>query len=94
MQRVKPRQTERARRLRAEMTDAEHKLWRAIRQSQLGVKFRRQHPIDCFIVDFACLEPKVVVEIDGGQHVDDAQRDEERTRKIEAHDFRVIRFLE
>ena len=74
------------------MTDAEQKLWRAIRGNQLGVKFRRQHPIANFIADFVSLDPKLVIEIDGGQHADDASYDLERTKRIEVHGFKVIRF--
>ena len=72
MRRVKESLTSNARTLRTEMTDAERKLWQAIRQNQLGARFRRQHPIGPYIADFACLEPMIVVEIDGGQHADNA----------------------
>ena len=92
MHRIEPIQTANARRLRNEMTDAEQKLWRAIRGNQLGVKFRRQHPIANFIADFVSLDPKLVIEIDGGQHADDASYDLERTKRIEVHGFKVIRF--
>ncbi len=47
------------------MTDAESKLWDALRAEQLGVKFRRQHPLGCYVADFACLSPKLIVELDG-----------------------------
>src|SRR5688572_1688608 len=58
-----------ARQLRKNMTDAERALWRLLRQRQiLGLRFRRQVPIDHYIVDFACLEIKPVIEADGGQH--------------------------
>ena len=92
MQQVAPTQTASARTLRTSMTDAERKLWHALRSSQLGVKFRHQHPIDRYIADFVCLEPKLVIEIDGGQHADDAIRDAHRTTILEAHGFKVIRF--
>ncbi|MBL8524371.1 MAG: endonuclease domain-containing protein [Betaproteobacteria bacterium] len=92
MHRIKESQGENARDLRAAMTDAERKLWQAIRQSQLGVRFRRQHPIDRFIADFACLDVKLVVEVDGGQHADEAIGDAERTMVIESYGFRVVRF--
>ena len=92
MQRVAPTQTASARTLRTSMTDAEHKLWHALRGSQLDVKFRRQHPIDRYIADFVCIEPKLVIEIDGGQHADDAILDVHRTTILEAHGFKVIRF--
>jgi very-short-patch-repair endonuclease len=60
--------TSRARDLRRNMTDAERMLWHALRLNQLGVRFRRQAPIGTYIVDFACLECGLVVEVDGGQH--------------------------
>ena len=92
MHRIKPNQTANARHLRNAMTDAEQKLWQAIRGTQLGLKFRRQHPVENFIADFVCLDPKLVIEIDGGQHADDAAYDLERTKRIEMQGFKVIRF--
>jgi very-short-patch-repair endonuclease len=81
-----------ARRLRQLMTDAERRLWFAMRDRRLaGYKFRRQHPIENYIVDFACTKHHLVVEADGGQHAENA-RDELRTEKIEALGWRVIRF--
>src|SRR5262245_19812158 len=60
-----------ARRLRREMTDAERRLWRQLRLRQLhGCKFRRQVAIGPYVADFACLERRIVVEVDGGQHCD------------------------
>jgi len=83
---------ERARKLRREMTEAERLLWSRLRGRQLrGCKFRRQRPIGQHIVDFACLEKKLVVELDGGQHLD-APGDERRTRFVEASGFEVLRF--
>lgn len=62
-----------ARRMRAESTDAERKLWHILRDRKLGgFKFRRQHPVAGYIVDFFCLEAGVVVEADGGQHYNPA----------------------
>ncbi len=84
---------ERARNLRAEMTEAEKKLWRRLRQRELnGYRFRRQVPIGPYIVDFACLAARVVVEVDGGQHLDDTRRDERRTAWLEERGYRVVRF--
>ena len=81
-----------ARRLRQSMTDAERRLWFAMRDRRLaGYKFRRQHPIGDYIVDFACTKYHLVVEADGGQHADN-ENDERRTAKIEALGWRVIRF--
>jgi len=77
------------------MTDAEKALWRHLRMRQFsGVKFRRQHPIDRYVADFVCIESGLVVEIDGSQHMEMAARDEQRTRSIETHGFRVLRFFD
>jgi len=83
----------RARRLRNQATDAEQHLWRHLRRRQLGGhRFRRQVPIDGYIADFACLEARLVVELDGGQHGDRLRYDEHRDRRISARGFRVLRF--
>ena len=75
------------------MTDAEKKLWRMLRGSQMGgLKFRRQHPFEDYILDFACLEKKIVVEIDGGQHRECMTEDGIRTTMLEGAGFRVLRF--
>jgi very-short-patch-repair endonuclease len=82
----------RARTLRARMTDAERALWAKLRMRQLGGhKFRRQVPFDRYILDFVCLERRLVVEVDGGQHADSAS-DEIRTAHLESEGFRVVRF--
>jgi very-short-patch-repair endonuclease len=74
------------------MTDAERRLWFDMRDRRLaGYKFRRQHPIEDFVVDFACTKHHLVVEADGGQHADN-EKDGRRTAKIEALDWRVLRF--
>jgi len=84
---------DRARRLRNDRTDAEAKLWRALRDRRLGGwKWRRQVPIEPYIVDFLCVEASLVVEVDGGQHADQIAYDERRTRYLEARGLRVIRF--
>ncbi len=70
-----PKKTEIARRLRRDMTDAERRLWARLRNRQLGVKFRRQMPIDRFVADFGCEEAKLVIELDGGQHAVAVERD-------------------
>ena len=83
----------RARALRNRATDAERYLWQYLRGRQLaGHRFRRQVPIAGFIADFACLEAKVIVELDGGQHVQNVGYDEQRDRLIEAQGFRILRF--
>ena len=84
---------ERARTLRREQTEAEHKLWQRLRGGQLdGAKFRRQHPIGRFIADFCCLERGLVVELDGAQHAQRAEQDRERTAFLEGAGYRVLRF--
>jgi len=81
------------RKLRHCMTDAERLLWQALRSRQVdGVKFRRQHPFDDFILDFVCLEKKLVVEIDGGQHIERQVLDKARSERLEKAGFRVLRF--
>jgi very-short-patch-repair endonuclease len=81
------------RKLRTEMTNAEKALWRVLRGRQvMGLKFRRQHPFSDYILDFVCLESKLVIEVDGGQHGDRAQYDEIRTRDLRRVGFRVLRF--
>jgi very-short-patch-repair endonuclease len=86
---------EAARSLRKNMTDAEQLLWRCLRRKQVGgFRFRRQHPVERFVLDFYCAEVKLAVEIDGGQHNDPAARfhDRERTAFLEQQGIRVIRF--
>ena len=88
-----PELTERARDLRARQTKAESLLWFALRARRLcGLKFRRQYPIGPFIVDFACVEKRLVVEIDGGYHDYVYEDDISRQEKIEAEGWKVIRF--
>jgi very-short-patch-repair endonuclease len=83
--------TARARELRRRMTDAEHRLWRYLRRHFLGVHFRRQVPIGPYIVDFASTRRKLVLEIDGGQHLEN-QGDEVRDLWLGSRGFRVLRF--
>ena len=75
-------------------TDAERLIWRHIQNNQLGVKFNRQYIIGDYIVDFVCLEKKLIIEIDGGYHseYEQIQKDEHRTEKLEAMGFNVIRY--
>ncbi len=85
----------RARELRKRMTISEEKIWKVLRNSQFqNLKFRRQHPIGRFIVDFYCHDLKLVVEIDGSIHETEIQRerDENRTFMIEELGLKVIRF--
>ena len=83
-----------ARALRNGMTDAEQTLWFCLRRNQLaGFGFRRQHPIERFVLDFYCCEAKLAVELDGGQHNEDAicSRDLRRTAFLEQHGIIVLR---
>jgi very-short-patch-repair endonuclease len=81
-----------ARALRVAMTDAERRLWACLRGRRLvSYKFRRQHPIGRYIVDFACIEHRLAVEADGGQHCDN-EADERRTASLERRGWRVLRF--
>ncbi|QID17068.1 endonuclease domain-containing protein [Nitrogeniibacter mangrovi] len=81
-----------AKALRKRMTDAERRLWHGLRSRQMAVKFRRQHPFNGYVLDFVCLELKLVIEVDGGQHAEDAEHDAARTRALERAGFRVLRF--
>lgn len=84
---------DRARGLRRTMTDAEQVVWRHLRNRQLlGWKFRRQHEISCYIVDFVCTEAMLIIELDGGQHADQVVYDERRTQQLQAMGYRVVRF--
>ena len=84
-----------ARDLRRHSTDAERTLWYALRDRRLGgARFRRQKPIGSRIVDFYSAEARLVIELDGGGHADDVTvaDDGRRTRELEAHGLRVLRF--
>ena len=81
------------RRLRNAPTDAEYALWQRLRGRQLcDCKFRRQHPFGDFILDFVCLQKKLVIELDGGQHADSMAADTARTAFLEKAGFTVLRF--
>jgi very-short-patch-repair endonuclease len=84
---------DRARKLRLNQTEVERRLWSRLRARQLwGVKFRRQHPIGPFIVDFCCLERRLVIELDGGQHAAQVKADQKRSAFLERSGYRVLRF--
>ncbi|MFZ2871048.1 endonuclease domain-containing protein [Zavarzinia sp.] len=80
-----------ARRLRRDATEAEKRLWSALRQTPLPCRLRRQHPIGPYIADFALPEIRLVIELDGGQHAENAS-DDRRTAALAAAGWRVIRF--
>jgi len=77
-----PKLRDHARTLRAQTTDAERKLWQALRGQQLGVRFRRQHVIEPFVLDFYCISLKLAVELDGGQHAAPDARHADSTRSV------------
>jgi very-short-patch-repair endonuclease len=82
-----------ARKLRNNSTDIERLLWRYLRNSQFeGIKFRRQQPVEDYIVDFVSFSPKLVIEVDGGQHMDNQAYDERRDECLRKNGFAVLRF--
>ena len=84
--------TSRSRALRKNATDPERKLWSVLRGRQLGgLKFRKQVPVAPYIADFACLERRLIIELDGGQHDENRAKDDIRTRYLEAKGYRVLR---
>ncbi|MFC4765070.1 endonuclease domain-containing protein [Dyella koreensis] len=84
---------DRARTLRRAQTDAEQALWYRLRgRHLLGWKFRRQHEIGSYIVDFVCADAALIVELDGGQHADQVAYDERRSFELQTMGYRVLRF--
>ncbi len=84
---------ERARSLRSNQTEAEQRLWYHLRARRFfGLKFKRQKPVGNYIVDFVCFSPKLIVEIDGGQHVERVEYDNRRDRWLCNEGFMVLRF--
>jgi very-short-patch-repair endonuclease len=82
-----------AKNLRKKSTEAEKLLWRYLRLKQLeGLKFRRQQPIDNYMVDFVCFENRIVIEVDGGQHTIEKEKDIERDNYLKKYGFKVLRF--
>ena len=84
-------QINRAKTLRKNMSDAELKFWYRINRNQMGVKFRRQQPIGPYIVDFVCHSLKLVIELDGEQHMFNIEYDNKRTQYIESQGYVIIR---
>ena len=79
--------------LRRELSLAEGKLWAYLRGDKLnGVNFRRQHAIGNYIVDFVSIKRKLVIELDGSQHLEQADYDVERTEYLESQGYKVVRF--
>lgn len=94
-ERASPEQRQFARNLRGQLTDCERLLWRQLRNRGLaGFKFRRQHPCPPYVLDFYCAELRLVVELDGGQHFDEAglAKDRLRTAYLQHHGLEVLRF--
>lgn len=88
-----PRLRQQARTLRKNATEVEKLLWLRLRKRQLlNCKFRRQHPIGPYIVDFVCMDKKLIVELDGGQHADTTAYDDQRTEYLERNGYVVLRF--
>lgn len=83
--------TQIARRLRRDMTDAERRLWSRLRAHQLGVHFRRQVPLERYVLDFVCFQARLVIEVDGGQHAQ-SEADKLRDAWLKEKGFRVLRF--
>ena len=93
LKRATPKSYERARALRKELTPAERKLWSVLRGKQLnGVSFRRQHAIGNYIVDFVSIKKKLIIELDGSQHLEQEEYDTERTKYLESQGYKVVRF--
>ena len=86
-----PATRDRARNLRQNLTEAEQRLWLDLRRTALGWRFRRQFPVPPYIADFACIEARLVVEIDGGQHSDN-RADSRRDEILHQRGWRVLRF--
>ena len=81
----------RAKEMRSDSTDAEHRLWQLLRAHRFaGYKFRRQVPIDFYIADFVCFAQRLIVELDGGQHANNPS-DEQRDAYLKSQGFRVLR---
>jgi very-short-patch-repair endonuclease len=88
-----PKRVRLARALRQQAVPAEALLWKVVRNRAMGgFKFRRQHPIGPYVVDFACVECKIVLELDGGTHLRRHEADTKRTCFLEAEGWQVLRF--
>jgi len=84
---------ERSRDLRKNLTDAEQILWQKLRSKQIyGNKFRRQFVLGNYIVDFICLDKRLIIEVDGGQHMENVSYDSQRDEWLKSQNFKVLRF--
>ena len=83
---------ENAKSLRKDMTEPEKRLWHKIKSDQLGVSFRKQHPIPPYIADFVCIEKNLIIEVDGESHAEQTEYDRKRTAFLESQGFKVLRF--
>jgi len=83
---------DRAKSLRRTMTQPERLLWSLLRRGQLGMRFRRQHPIGPYVLDFYCASARLCIEIDGPGHVDQSEKDARRTEWLVRQGIRVLRF--
>lgn len=91
--RTTPKVFSHAKELRHNTTPAEQKLWAALRAHQIeNVHFRRQHAIGPYVVDFCCIKKKLIIELDGGQHLEQQAYDNERTQFLQTKGYRVLRF--
>ncbi len=82
-----------AKSLRSNQTEAERKLWYHLRAHRfMGLKFKRQKPIGRYIVDFICMDRHLIIELDGGQHADQANYDQQRDAWLRAQGYTVLRF--
>jgi very-short-patch-repair endonuclease len=82
-----------AKALRSNQTDAEQKLWYHLRAHRfMGRKFKRQKPVGRYVADFVCIEEKLIIELDGGQHAEDIEYDHERDSWLMSEGFMVLRF--
>ena len=91
--RTSPKSFARAKALHRNMSPAEAELWKHLRANRLrNVHFRNQHAIGNYIVDFCSPREKLIIELDGSQHLEQQEYDDERTKYLESHGYRVLRF--
>ena len=82
-----------AKALRSNQTEAEQRLWYRLRAHRfMGLKFKRQKPMGCYIVDFVCLEHRLIIELDGGQHAEQVAYDQHRDAWLRSQGYTILRF--